>query len=234
MSHHWGGAFLLKIGEDGYHRENWIMISPLVKIEFERGRYLLETICESIAQGYLEKSRVWEANSRAIAMLQSKFEDSDCSLLLDSECKVVECTPSVRKIFYELFPCEFVGNTLPKPFESVLCSLLKRGPSKCSDFSDFTTRSFQVLHRCFVLLIKKSHIEGMTKVVIMEDISQSMRIQKARRIMTTRQFEAYVHYENGADNSELLADALHISKRTAERYHANIVYLKRKQLFDVV
>ena len=120
--------------------------------------------------------------------------------------------------------------SMPASLLAVLANIGEQEPSRCEEHSDVFSLSYKVRHRSFVLLVRKSHLTGTLKVVLMEDSFQAKRMERARKILTSRQFEAFIEFENGARSSEELAKALSISKRTAERYHANIVYLQKKQL----
>ena len=93
-----------------------------------------------------------------------------------------------------------------------------------------TTLSIRVHHRNMVLLLKYSNLLKEWTLVFYDDSYQEKRFEKARKIMTSRQYEAFIYYENGAKNSRQLAQALNISERTAERYHANIAYYMKNRI----
>ena len=61
-------------------------------------------------------------------------------------------------------------------------------------------------------------------MILNRDSVQTLRSKRARSLFTKRQYEAFLHFENGCVTADELSGKMGISPRTAERYRGIILY----------
>lgn len=220
-----GHNLMLRLGEPGYKTDNWIVVDGIESHNTEAACFFIHSISTCIAKAYITMNHHFDINSTVLNYFDRMFTSSHFHIELDDQFNPINISSIAYSYLIELFPDYVHEYQFPEKIVEKLKHWNEKETRNANMNSQISLLTLRVFHRNIVLCVKYSTKRKIWTIVLCNDLFQENRMEQAKNILTSRQFEAFVHYENGAKSSEALSHALEISPRTAERYHANILYM---------
>ncbi len=220
-------SVLLRLGDTHFEMDHWVVIEPSRKSYICEDSLILESFVERLASVYLERAHWFNTNRRLSVQFDKAFRYAERFIVFEQNLSYVETTSS-----------EFRGSIMSVVESDMLIRILTERLSqwnKNESIQDckqtrINSFAFRVGHHDIVALVKFDAFNDCWKVILNEDSVQSLRSQRAFHLFTKRQFQAFLHFENGCVCAQSLSKKMGISPRTAERYRAIIIHHLENEL----
>lgn len=218
---------MFRIGDIQHEMDQWIHVETGQSLFMSGDAFVLESFVEMLAGIYLERANWFNMNRRLSVQFDHAFEQASHPIVFDHEALPLE---HPDQWFAIKEPSDEETELLYSILSEQLSLWNRREKLTVHKQTRMTSFAFRLGHHDIVALVKYDASRCQYRVVLNKDSVQSRRSVRARQIFTKRQFEAFLHFENGCVSAEDLSAKMGISPRTAERYRSIILYHLENEL----
>ena len=219
---------MFRIGDMQHGMDQWILVESRQPGFFiSEDIFFLESFVEMLASIYLERANWFNINRRLSVQFDHAFEQASQHIVFDHEALPIEYSD---RCYAMAEPSDEEMRLLHSILLERLSLWNRREKLTIHKQTRVTSFAFRLGHHDMVALVKYDASRCQYRVVLNRDSVQSRRSVRARQIFTKRQFEAFLHFENGCVSAEDLSAKMGISPRTAEHYRSIILYHLEKEL----